>query len=267
MSLYYYKKAKPQNIKGCNKNSTSITVATLLDNIIHKISKKFSQIKPISFIAPLILVACGSAILYRQAKPFVVHFVQSRLLDRLNQEITPLVPESYENIRAAYIYDPGASYFSQIIINKEITQKNLNYEGIFYLTIKKAPVTANVDSSKENFYQNALSKGLAHFKGTDLPGGNGNILIYGHSAAGDYAENNPKDPVTAFTRLFKLNIGDEILVEFENSEYLYKIKKIKEVNPEEVDILNNNGIKTLTLMTCSPPGLNSKRLVVTAIQQ
>jgi LPXTG-site transpeptidase (sortase) family protein len=271
MSLYQYKKAPQSSI---NKDSTKnpITIATILDNLTQSINNRISQVKPISFIVPLIFIVCGTTILYSQAKPYAIHFIQAKFSDKLNQEIIPLVPESYEEIRASYIFDPGASYFSGLLHQDESSELNPEYEGIFYITIEKAninrtPITANVDSNEEKVYQKALSKGLAHFKGTYLPGGIGNVLVYGHSAAGDYAEKNPTDNVTAFTRLFKLNIGDKITVDFNEIQYNYIVKKIKEVNPEDVEILTNSSGKTLTLMTCSPPGLNSKRLVVTAIQQ
>ncbi len=275
MTLYSYKKAPVKPIKqeqDKEEGRTSITIANILDNIIFKVSQKLSQIRPISLILPLIFIISGIAILYGQTKPYAVHFIQSKFSDRLDQEIIPLVPDTYEEIRSEYITDPGAKYFSDILTADEIDSEIINFKGTFYLTIDKiqineAPVEANVDSTKEGIYKDALSKGLAHFKGSILPGKEGNVLIYGHSAAGDYAEKNPSDVVTAFTRLFKLNIGDEIKINFEDNEYNYIVKKIKEVNPEEVDVIANQGGKTLTLLTCSPPGLNSKRLVITAIQK
>ncbi|MFC1780594.1 sortase [Patescibacteria group bacterium] len=271
MSLYKYKKAP---LSSSNKDLTKnpVTIATILDNITQSIKNRISQVKPISFIVPLIFIVCGIAILYSQVKPYAIHFIQAKFSDKLNQEIIPLVPESYEEIRTSYIFDPGASYFSNLLHQDKSSDVDPEYEGIFYITIEKAninrtPITANVDSNQEEVYKKALDKGLAHFKGTYLPGGLGNVLVYGHSAAGDYAEKNPNDHVTSFTRLFKLNIGDKITVDFNETQYDYIVKKIKEVNPGDVEILNSSGGKTLTLMTCSPPGLNSKRLVVTAIQQ
>lgn len=280
MTLYYYKKAPPKVlIKNADKKSqdkksqdNSPTIAAILDKITYRITSKLSRVKPISFIIPFVFILSGLTILYGQIKPYAVHFIQAKFSDKLNQEITPLVPESYEKIRTAYVSDPGSEYFSHLLESKEQDPNILQYEGKFYLTIEgiqinEAPITANVDSNSKEVYQEALSHGLAHFKGSNLPGGNGNVLVYGHSAAGDYAEKNPKDVVTAFTRLFKLNIGDKISIKFEDEQYNYIIKKIKEINPEEVDVLNSSGGKTLTLMTCSPPGLSSKRLIITAIQQ
>lgn len=269
MPLYVYKKAPVKEIQPAPRN---ISVALILDNLSHRLAKKFASAKPISLIIPIVFIISGIGILYSQIKPYAIHFIQSKFSDKLDQEIIPLVPESYDKLRAEYISDPGGKYFTELLESEDPNQDVSDFEGKFYLTIEKikiydAPVTANVDSTKEEVYQEALSHGLAHFKGTRIPGEEGNILVYGHSAAGDYAEKHPKDVVTAFTRLFKLNIGDEIKIKINDREILYIVKKIKEMNPEDIRILEGTGGNTLTLMTCSPPGLNAKRLVVVAIPQ
>jgi LPXTG-site transpeptidase (sortase) family protein len=271
MALYYYKKAPPK-IKKINRVNKGLYIATILDNTIYYLEQKITAIKPISFVIPLIFILSGFAILYGQIKPFAIHFIQSKFTSELNQEIIPLVPDSYEELRDVYISDPGTKYFSHLLETSEQESQSANYKGKLYLTIDKikiynAPVTANVDSTNEDIYKAALGHGLAHFKGTRLPGEEGNVLIYGHSAAGDYADKHPQDVVTAFTRLNKLTIGDKITLKKDSEEFHYTIKKIKEVNPEDVDIINPGKGKLLTLMTCSPPGLNSNRLIVVAIQQ
>ncbi len=270
MSLYLYKKT-PIKIKIHKSHKRVYTIADVLDSIISFFTKNLEDIHPISIVIPIIFIISGLSILYGQLKPYAIHYIQSKFTNKLNQEIINLVPESYESIRVKYITDPGVKYFSDVVGSKVVSDNTKNYKGTFYLTIEKikiknAPVTANVDSSSEKIYLNALSKGLAHFKGSCLPGDQCNILIYGHSAAGDYAERNPQDVVTAFTRLFNLNIGDTIKVTFEGKEYTYVVKKIKEISPEQFDTIDNVG-NTLTLMTCSPPGLNRSRLIVVATQK
>jgi len=274
MALYYYKKA-PFKIRTETKKShkKSPSIATLLDRFYYRVANKLTATKPVSFLIPLVFIISGLGILYGQMKPYAIHYLQSKFSDRLNQEIIPLVPESYQKIRAEYISDPGVRYFSHLLESEKRLEEISNFKGTFYLTIEKiqiydAPVTANVDSTSEETYKDALSHSLAHFKGTMLPGHEGNILIYGHSAAGDYADKHPEDLVTAFTRLFKLNIGDKMSIEIQGKKINYVVKKIKEVNPDDIQILNSNTSgKYLTLMTCSPPGLNSNRLIVVAIQQ
>lgn len=270
MALYSYKKAPIKFKSKPTEKENPPSIATLLDRSICKIADRLSSTRPVAFLIPLIFILSGIGILYGQIKPYAIHFLQSNFSNKLNQEIIPLVPEGYEKIRAEYISDPGVQYFSQLLESEE--KYVSDYKGTFYLTIDRikihnAPVTANVDSTSEETYKDALEHSFAHFKGTKLPGEEGNVLIYGHSAAGDYAEKHPQDIVTAFTRLFKLNIGDKISVEIEGKKFNYVVKKIKEVNPEDVDIVHSGSGKYLTLMTCSPPGLSSSRLIVVAIQQ
>jgi LPXTG-site transpeptidase (sortase) family protein len=282
MALYYYKKApvkikqekkKTQRKQREHRPSPFPTVAQALDTVADPIIMKLSKIRPISMIFPMIFIISGVSILYSQVKPFAIHFLRTNFADTLDQEITPLVPESYEEIRANYISTLNSQYFSELLASTEDNTSSLDFEGTFYLTIEDikifdAPVTANVDSTSEATYQDALGHGLAHFKGTKLPSEPGNVLIYGHSAAGDYAEKNPQDVVTSFTRLFKLNIGDKIKININDEEISYIVKKVKEVNPEDVEILySTKRQKTLTLMTCSPPGLSSNRLIVVAVQE
>lgn len=277
MTLYSYRKAPVTTRDETGNNEKNkpgvLTVATILDNLVEILRKRSSSAKPITLALPFIFIISGLGILYSQIKPYAIHLIQSKITNTLDQEIVPLVPESYEKIRTAYISDPPVQYFSNLLESQTQITRGSEYEGEFYLTIEKiqisdAPVIANVDSLNESSYRSALDKGFAHFKGTRLPGENGNVFIYGHSAAGDYAYKNPQDVITAFSRLFNLNIGDKISIKFEGEEFHYIVKKVKEVSPEETNILHNiSNRKTLTLMTCSPPGLNTERLIVIANQQ
>lgn len=271
MPLAVYKKATIKE-KIIERKERQKTIWDILDGIYEKVYLKSIKIRPIAFAIPTLLIISGLTIIWGQIKPYLIHFIEAKFSKKFDQGITTLVSEDYNKIRASYITDPGNEYFSQILENKKRDSYYVNFKGIFYLTIEKAeifnaPVEANVDSTNSKIYQTALGKGLAHFKGTKLPGENGNILIYGHSSAGNYAERNKSDVVVAFTRLFKLSIGDKILINFANKNYNYIVKKIKEVEPYETNIIEDMDGNTLTLLTCSPPGLNKKRLVIIATEQ
>jgi sortase A len=138
--------------------------------------------------------------------------------------------------------------------------------------IKNIRVTANVDSYNESVYNNVLRNSLAHFKGTDLPADNDdynldtNTYIYGHSAASSWARLNKASYEAAFNPLFDINVGDKIYVKFEDKEYSYTVYKTKITKPEDMTTLQGiSGKKTLTLMTCAPPGSSLNRLNVIAI--
>ena len=79
----------------------------------------------------------------------------------------------------------------------------------------------------------------------------GNIILAGH--------NNKY----VFSNLYKLNIGDEIIVGDFNYEYLFKVYDISKVNIKNKSILDNvYDKKILTLITCTSN--NQIRYVVTA---
>jgi LPXTG-site transpeptidase (sortase) family protein len=136
------------------------------------------------------------------------------------------------------------------------------------LNIKNLPVAINVNSYDSKVYLPILESKLAHFKGTSLPNHPGNSFIYGHSANEIWARINPNAPTTAFTFLNKLDIGDEITIEYDGQIYSYIVERAKIVPPDDISPIYtfNDNIKTVTLMTCWPPGVGTDRLIVIAKQ-
>ena len=116
------------------------------------------------------------------------------------------------------------------------------------LSIKEAMVT--VDS-------NDLDKGLVLLPGTALPGERGNVFISGHSSV--LFKNN-------FSRLQELHSGDQIKLNVGGTDLNYQVVSSKAVDPKDLSVIASpDGVgRYLSLMTCVPPGLNFKRLVVLA---
>lgn len=138
----------------------------------------------------------------------------------------------------------------------------------FYLTIekigiKRARVFTDVDVSSSANYQELLRRGLGHVKNTPYPGQWGSSFIIGHSALPFFYD--PKNYETIFSKLDMLVAGDELLVEFGEQQIPYRVVNQKVVadwkRPE--NILSGGGYK-LVLMTCYPPGLTLRRLLITA---
>ena len=133
----------------------------------------------------------------------------------------------------------------------------------FGLKIKKlnilVPVIKDVDGKNKTIYNNALKEGVAHFKGTALPGEKGNIFIFGHSSAeikSDYSK--------AFASLNDLEKEDEVMVFYQNSERKYKVIEKRVVEATDISVLAKGKKEVLTLMTCWPIGTKEKRLIVKA---
>lgn len=107
----------------------------------------------------------------------------------------------------------------------------------------------------------ALDKGAGHLYGTSLPvgGKNTHSVITGH-----------RGMVTAemFTRLDELNKGDAFYLDVMGETFGYKVDSIKVILPTEGGkyLKINKGEDRVTLMTCTPYGVNTHRLLVSGIR-
>jgi len=101
-----------------------------------------------------------------------------------------------------------------------------------------------------------LDAGVGHLYGTALPvGGAGtHAVLTGHSGVvGD----------TLFTNLDKLGIGDTFTITVLNQKLTYQVDQVLTVLPEQTKALAAvPGQDYVTLVTCTPIGINSHRLLV-----
>jgi LPXTG-site transpeptidase (sortase) family protein len=126
----------------------------------------------------------------------------------------------------------------------------------------KSDIIANVDVSNEKEYYGALSKGVAHAKGTYFPGQNGRIFLFSHSTNSplNFSKYN-----AIFYLLKKLEQDDDIVLYFADKRYDYVVTEKKVIPSDDVSWLTPKvGEEELVLMTCDPPGTSWKRLLVIA---
>lgn len=125
----------------------------------------------------------------------------------------------------------------------------------FLLTIPKI----NLKETSVFVDSNDLSKGLIHLPGTTLPGERGNVFISGHSALSSFWSKG-----AYFAKLPNVKKGDLIEVLANSAKFTYQIVDIKTVNPTDLSVITppDDKGRYISLMTCVPPGLNFKRLVV-----
>lgn len=108
-----------------------------------------------------------------------------------------------------------------------------------------------------------LNHNLAQYPGTSLPGQLGAPVVFGHSILPQFF--NPKNYLSIFSLLPTLVNGDQIIVDYDNVTYTYTVSSKVEVLPTDVWVLQQDfDAKRLKLITCVPPGLKLRRLVVTA---
>lgn len=104
--------------------------------------------------------------------------------------------------------------------------------------------------------ERTLARGIGHLYGSGLPvGGDGtHAVLTGHSGI-------PES--TLFTDLDRLRIGDAFMVDVAGETLLYRVDQIEVVPPDDGDLLRQApGHDYVTLLTCTPTGVNTHRLLV-----
>ena len=104
--------------------------------------------------------------------------------------------------------------------------------------------------------EEALESGVGHLEGTSLPvgGKTTRAILFGHRGL---------PSAKLFTDLDQLEEGDHFLIHVLNETLCYEVDKISVVKPEETSSLAvEEGKDLVTLLTCTPYGVNTERLLV-----
>lgn len=105
-----------------------------------------------------------------------------------------------------------------------------------------------------------LEKGIGHVEGTSLP-------IGGESTHAVLAGHRGLPSAKLFTDLDQMELGDIFLIHVLDRTLAYKVDQIKTVLPSESDELSIiEGEDHVTLVTCTPYGVNTHRLLVRGIR-
>lgn len=153
-----------------------------------------------------------------------------------------------------------------ILKTKELTPIDTDFGIIIPKIGANAKVIKDVDPYNSRIYQQALTKGVAHAKGSALPDREGNIFLFSHSSVNFYEAGRYN---SIFYLLNKLDTDDTIDIYFHSIKYGYRVTKKEFVSSTAIEYLKptkGNDAYTVTLMTCWPPGTSFKRLIVTAIR-
>ncbi|MFW0901699.1 class C sortase [Gardnerella sp. Marseille-QA0894] len=105
--------------------------------------------------------------------------------------------------------------------------------------------------------QEVLAHGAGHLYGTDLPvgGKNRHAVVTAHTGLPD---------ATMFDDLVNLKKGDYFYFDVQGETLRYKVFRISVVDPHDISLLQREkGRDLATLLTCTPYGVNSHRLLVT----
>ena len=104
--------------------------------------------------------------------------------------------------------------------------------------------------------EEVLNKGAGHLEGSSLPvgGANTHAVISAHRGL---------PSASLFTDLDQMKVGDHFLIHVLDETLCYEVDKISVVKPEDTSALAvEDGQDLVTLLTCTPYGVNTERLLV-----
>lgn len=203
--------------------------------------------------ACVLLYPAVSAILAKATQTAAISTYQRTVDSLAGQEIEKMKADARkynESLSGAVLSDP----FSGGKDTGASCGKLLNVgEMIGYLEIPKIDVYLPVYHGTS---EEILQKGIGHLKNTSLP-------IGGRSTHAVLSGHRGLPSATLFTNLDQLAKGDRFYIHVLNEILAYEVDQVKVVGPQDTsDLTIREGKDFVTLVTCTPYGINTQRLLV-----
>lgn len=225
-------------------------------------SKKKSNISNIILV--IILLVGLSLLLYPTISEYINSKHQTRVVQNYN-DITSNMDKDEVDIRlqeaVAYnekLAETEGAFYKPELVEGYDTVLDITGTGIMgYVSIPKINVELPIYHGVD---EGVLQIAAGHLPGTSLPigGPSTHAVLSGHRGL---------PSAMLFTDLDKLEVGDTFQVTVLKDVYTFQVDQIKIVLPYEVDDLQiEKGKEYCTLMTCTPYGVNSHRLLVRGVK-
>ena len=209
----------------------------------------------------LVLLAGLSLLLYPSVSDYWNSFHQTRAIATYAEEVANLNQDQYDEIWAA-----AESYNASLTdrvnayllsdAQKEEYQQLLNVSGLGVMGYIEIP---SIDCSLPIYHgteESVLQIAVGHLEWSSLPvgGESTHCVLSGHRGL---------PSAKLFTNLDKLREGDIFLLRILDEVLTYEVDQILIVEPQEVGALQIvEGQDYCTLVTCTPYGINTHRLLV-----
>ncbi|CUN11434.1 Sortase (surface protein transpeptidase) [Blautia hydrogenotrophica] len=229
-------------------------------------TEKDRRRNPWIFLAPLLVFAAGAGIfLYPAVSNFLAERAQTNVIrsyqaavDESNrqklEEEWQKAEEYNENLAGDPVHDPFVMGSGYVLPDNYEEVLNLNGDGVMgYLEIPRIDVELPIYHGTS---EEVLEKGAGHLEATALPigGKNRHPVISAHRGL---------PSAELFTRLDEMEIGDWFYLSVLDETLAYEVDKITVIEPEELEFLTpEENRDLLTLLTCTPYGVNTHRLLV-----
>lgn len=215
-----------------------------------------------TIILVIILLVGLSVMLYPSVSDWWNSRVQSYAIASYDSTVEKIEDNRYDEIMAeAYQYNAEIAEVYAPFANPEAVSGyddtlNISGTGIMgYITIPSINVQLPIYHGTSD---EVLNVAAGHLQGSSLPvGGEGtHCVISAHRGL---------PSARLFSDLDRLNTGDTFTITVMNEILTYEVEEISIVLPHEIEKLYiSEGRDLVTLMTCTPYGINSHRLLVRA---
>lgn len=219
-----------------------------------------------NYLLPAVLII---AALILVSYPFISNMLQEQSADSivsaLDKEAEDMEDEDLQDkIEAARRYNEKLTEVRSSLIDpfNETTSEDSEYEELLcmtddgimgYIDIPSIDITLPIYHGTSSA---VLEKGVGHLEGTSLPvgGESTHSVLTGHTGLSN---------ARLFSDLTELEEGDVFILSIMGEKLAYEVDQIKVVEPDNLDDLYViDGEDHCTLLTCTPYGINSHRLLV-----
>ncbi len=215
----------------------------------------------INILLVLILLAGLSLLLYPSVSDYWNSFHQSRAIVQYAEQVSLLDEDQYEELwTSATDYNASllerANSYILSDTQKEQYEELLNVSGIGVMGYIEIP---SIDCSLPIYHgteESVLQTAIGHLEWTSLPvgGESTHCVLSGHRGL---------PSAKLFTNLDKLVEGDVFMLRILDEVLTYEVDQILIVEPQETAELQIvEGQDYCTLVTCTPYGINTHRLLV-----
>ena len=174
-------------------------------------------------------------------------------VDKLSDADYTAYFEAADAFNAQIAADPDALYFPDRFPSYESTLDVTGTGIMGYITIEKIGVELPIYHGTSDA---VLQVAAGHLEGTSLPVG-------GASTHAVISAHRGLPSAKLFTNLDQLEVGDTFTITVLDRTLTYEVDNISIVLPTETDSLKvSEGKDYVTLMTCTPYGINTHRLLV-----
>lgn len=225
-------------------------------------SKKLKKQIP-NIIFGLIFLAGLCIFLYPSVSNYINSKHQSHVVKGYQEALVSITEDDYDRLwREAIAYNEE---LAQRPMSFKLTDDQLaEYNKIMDPTGTGVIGTIEIENIGVNLpiyhgtEETVLQTGIGHLEGTSFPTGtkSTHAILSGHRGL---------PSAKLFTDLDQMIVGDTFLLHIMNQTFAYQVDQINIVLPEETqDLAIVDGKEYVTLVTCTPYGVNTHRLLVRA---